>query len=220
MDSLLADRIGTSLRSMIRTQPARHERRDELLDELSTAVERLLERRMSYAEISVERLCQEAGTSRATFYQYFEDKGDLLSNLAEAALHDLGDTTEFWWHLPPGSGKAELQNAFRRTFALYREHHGVMRSLSESAAHDATMRERLHTIVRWAIDETAGHIRAGIADGTIDPTVEPDEAAQWLCWMFERGLYEIAGDPDEQALEPMLNAITGLIWNALYRDAR
>jgi AcrR family transcriptional regulator len=208
-----------TLRSVIRTQPVRQERRDELLADFSAVVEQLLDRGMIYAEISVERLCQEAGTSRATFYQYFEDKGDLLSNLAETALHDLGDTTDFWWHLPPGSGRAELQEAFRRTFALYREHHGVMRSLSETAAHDATMRARLHTIVRWAIDETAGHIRAGIADGTINPTVEPDETAQWLGWMFERGLYEIAGDPDEQALEPMLAAITGLIWNALYRDA-
>jgi AcrR family transcriptional regulator len=211
---------GTDLRSVIRTQPVRQERREELLKQLSTAVERLLERGVSYAEISVERLCEEAGTSRATFYQYFEDKAELLTTLAEAALHDLGDTTEFWWHLPPGSDKADLRAAFARTFALYREHHGVMRSLSETAAHDTAMRERLRGIVRWAIDETASHIEAGIAARTINPAVNPDLTAQWLCWMFERGLYEIAGDPDEQALDAMLDAITGLIWNALYRDAR
>jgi hypothetical protein len=140
--------------------------------------------------------------------------------LAEAALHDLADTTDFWWHLPVGSSKNDLQEAFRRTFALYRNHHGVMRSLSQSAAHDAAMRERLHTIVRWAIEETASHIRAGIDHGTVNPTVNPDASARWLCWMFERGLYEIAGEPDDQALEAMLAALTGLIWNALYRDIR
>jgi hypothetical protein len=38
--------------------------------------------------------------------------------------------------------------------------------------------------------------------------------------MFERGLYDIVGHVDEQALEPMLDAVTRLIWNALYRGCR
>jgi len=208
------------LRSVARTQPLREERKEQLLRELSAAVERLLDRGLAYAEISVVRLCQEVGTSRQTFYAYFRDKGELLSDLAAAALHDLGDTPEFWWHLPPGSSRADLREAFAKTFALYREHHGVMRSLSEAAAHDAEMRDRLQAILRWAIDETAAHIERGIADGTIRPSVNPLLAAQWLCWMFERGLYEIAGDVDDDALEGMLDAITGVTWNALYRDAR
>jgi AcrR family transcriptional regulator len=209
------------VRSVVRTQPPREERRDAIRDELSAAVERLLAGGATYAEISVERLCKEAGTSRATFYQYFEDKGDLLSQLAESALRDLGDTSEFWWHLPPGGGKGALQAAFLRTFALYREHHGVMRSLTESAAHDSAMRERLRSsIVGWAIAETAAHIREGIAEGTVNPDLDPEVSAEWLCWMFERGLYEIAGVTDEHALDAMLDALTGLIWNTLYRDVR
>jgi AcrR family transcriptional regulator len=209
------------VRSVVRTQPPREERRDSIRDELSAAVERLLEGGATYAEISVERLCQEAGTSRATFYQYFEDKGDLLSQLAEATLRDLGDTSEFWWHLPPGGGRDALEAGFRRTFALYREHRGVMRSLTESAAHDSAIRERLRsTILAWAIAETAQHIRAGIADGTVNPDLDPEVSAEWLCWMFERGLYEIAGVSDERTLDAMLEALTGLIWNALYRDVR
>jgi AcrR family transcriptional regulator len=203
---------------VIRTQPGRDQRRDDIRQDLSAAVEGLLNAGAAYSEVSVERLCEEAGISRATFYQYFEGKGDLLSQLAEAILRDLGDTTEFWWHLPPGSQQDALRETFRRTFELYREHRGVMRSLSEVAAHDSAMRERLDSIVGWAIAETAQHIREGIRSGTVNPSLDPDETAEWLCWMFERGLYEIAGSTDERALEPMLTAVTGLIWNALYRN--
>lgn len=208
------------MRSVVRTQPAREARKDELLRTLSAVVERLLDDGVAYAEMSVERLCLQAGISRPTFYLYFRDKGELLSDLAAAALHELGDTTEFWWHLPAGSTRDDLCAAFAKTFALYREHRGVMRSLSESAAHDAAMRERLRAIVAWAIDETTAHIEQGIADGTIRATVRPRLAAQWLCWMFERGLYEVAADPDADSLERTLDAVTALIWNALYRDVR
>jgi AcrR family transcriptional regulator len=208
------------VRSTIRTQPAREQRRSELLAELSAAVERLLGEGIIYSEISVERLCREAGISRPTFYQHFEDKGELLSEIAQAALHDLGDTAAFWWHLPPGSAWNDLRDAFARTFALYREHGGVMSALSETAAHDAGMRERLRSILDWAIDETTTHIELGISNGTVSSDVDPRMTAQWLCWMFERGLYEIAVQPDAVVTEPMLDAVTSLVWNALYRDVR
>lgn len=40
---------------------------------------RALGENLAFSEVSGERLCQSTGLSRATFYQYFEDKADLLS---------------------------------------------------------------------------------------------------------------------------------------------
>ena len=50
------------------------ERRELTSRRLLPAVERLLERE-TYAEISVEQIAEEAGISRSTFYNYYEDKG-------------------------------------------------------------------------------------------------------------------------------------------------
>jgi AcrR family transcriptional regulator len=207
------------MRSVTRTHPPREARRDAIRDDLAAAIERLFDQGLNYAEISVARLCEEAGTTRATFYQYFKDKRDLLQQLVEASLHALGDTTEFWWHLPDGSGRSELRDAFARTFALYRQHHGVMASMSETAAHDQAMRLHLNAIVDWAVEETSAHIEHGVATGTVNRDLDPQITAQWLCWMFERGLYDVAATSRQDTLEPMLDAITGLIWNALYRPA-
>lgn len=207
------------MRSVVRTHQGREHRRDELRAELSGAMERMLDAGVSFSELSVERLCQEAGISRGTFYLYFEDKGELLSAAASAALHELGDTTQFWWHLPAGSGKDELREAFRRTFDLYREHRAVMAAITEVAAHDAGMAANLQSIVAWAAHETAAHIQRGIDEGRVDPDVDPQATADWLCWMFERGLYGVASGRDEEDPELLLDAITGLIWNSLYRGA-
>jgi AcrR family transcriptional regulator len=207
------------MRSVVRTHQGREQRRDELRTELCEAMERMLDAGSSFPELSVERLCQEAGISRGTFYLYFDDKGELLTAAATAALHDLGDTTQFWWHLPPGSTKYDLRDAFRRTFDLYSEHRAVMTAVTEVAAHDAAMAANLRSIVAWAADETAAHIQRGIAEGRVDPHVDPRATADWLCWMFERGLYGIASGRDDEDPEQLLDAITGLVWNSLYRGA-
>jgi TetR/AcrR family transcriptional regulator, ethionamide resistance regulator len=208
------------LRSTARTVRPRLERRDELLRVLSTAVERLLESGLGYGEISVERLCQEAGISRPTFYLYFESKRELLSDLAEATLGEFGKSIAFWAALPVGKGPEDLVASFRQTFELYTEHQGVMKSLSETGAHDQAMRERLHSIVGSVIENAAAKIAHGIADGSVDPDLDPQTDAPWLCWMLERGLYDITVNPNEHEIDEMLTAITMLIWNALYRDVR
>lgn len=184
---------------------------------MSEAIERILQSGTTYSEVSVERLCRETGVSRVTFYQYFQDKADLLSQIAEATLRSLSVSELFWPHLSSRSDKEALRNAFGKIFAFYREHRGVMRSLTECGAHDSTSREHLRNIVDWAIRETTRCIEEGIRHGTVRPHPDPETRAEWLCWMFERGLYEVAGDLTEDDLERMLTAATGIVWNVLYR---
>ena len=65
----------------------------------------------SYTALSVERLVREAGISRATFYVYFEDKGDLLRALAEDFIERILGRGVDWWQLPPDATKADLRAA-------------------------------------------------------------------------------------------------------------
>ena len=80
------------------------ERRELTSRRLLPAVERLLERE-TYAEISVEQIAEEASISRSTFYNYYEDKGDLLRALTGDVMGAIIDATREWWMLPPARAR-------------------------------------------------------------------------------------------------------------------
>src|SRR5262245_53872352 len=134
----------------------------EVLDRLSGAVERLLAAGESYTNLSVARLVKEAGLARSTFYVYFEDKADLLSALTEEAVHELVETTRFWWDLPPEADRDDLRGALRRTYGAFLPHKGVMAAVVEVASYDAGVRERYDRLVARSIDQAAEHIEEGI----------------------------------------------------------
>src|ERR1700739_1830097 len=75
----------------------REQRRAQMERRLLDATERLMRDGASFTELSVDRLSNEAGISRASFYIYFEDKGHLLRRLARQVLGDLADPAARLW---------------------------------------------------------------------------------------------------------------------------
>jgi len=204
----------TPPRQSARTTP----RGRETLARLSAAVETLLEAGESYTNLSVARLVKEAGLSRTTFYVYFEDKADLLSALTEEAVHELVDTTRFWWDLPPDADRADLREALRSTYEAFVPHKGVMGSVVEVASYDTSVRERYDALVARSINEAAEHIEEGIRDGYVAGHLDPRPTAAWMCWMIERGLSYIGRPGHAEELENWLTGLTGIVWNTLYRS--
>ena len=82
-------------------QANRQERREQIERRLLDATERLMADGASFTELSVDRLATEAGISRASFYIYFEDKGDLLRRLAGQVFDDLAGRRRAWWGVSP-----------------------------------------------------------------------------------------------------------------------
>ena len=187
-------------------------------ERLSSAVERLLAAGESYTNLSVARLVKEAGIARSTFYVYFADKSELLSALTEEAVHELVETTRFWWDLPPDADRADLREALRRTYEAFLPHKGVMASVVEVASYDAGVRDRYDRLVARSIDEAAEHITDGIRDGYVAAHLDPRRTAAWMCWMIERGLNYIGRPGRESELESWLTGLTGIVWNTLYRE--
>jgi TetR/AcrR family transcriptional regulator, ethionamide resistance regulator len=187
-------------------------------EQLSGAVERLLAAGESYTNLSVARLVKEAGIARSTFYVYFADKSELLSALTEEAVHELVETTRFWWDLPPDADRADLREALRQTHEAFLPHKGVMASVVEVASYDAEVRDRYERLVARSIDEAAEHIEQGIRDGYVAGHLDPRRTAAWMCWMIERGLNYIGRPGHEAELESWLTGLTGLVWNTLYRE--
>lgn len=106
---------------------------------VASTVERLLTEGEPYSEISVQRIIEEAGVSRATFYAHFHGKSDVLVHLADTlresllALARKGD---------PGTGDdgvGRLTRFFTDVIALHRAHQGVLGAVREAATYDATV---------------------------------------------------------------------------------
>jgi AcrR family transcriptional regulator len=174
----------------------------------------------SYTALSVERIVKEAGISRATFYVYFEDKGDLLRTLTEDFVSRINEAASAWWNLRPGATKDDLYAAMRAIFDVYLPHKTVMAAVVEVASYDVGLRSLFGNLLEQTIAEVAGHIAHGQEQGSVDPRLDPDRTAAWLTWMAERGLYQLVAPANNGTkVERLLDALTDITWNTLYAGA-
>jgi AcrR family transcriptional regulator len=203
-----------------KTQSSRTERRGEIRDRLRAAAERLMAGGESYTELSVERLVKEAGISRATFYVYFEDKGDLLQALTEDFIQRIIEAATIWWELPADATKSDLRAAMRAIFDAYLPHKVVMSAVVEVASYDAGLSDLFGRLLERTIKEVAGHIAAGQKQGFVHKGLDPERTAAWLTWMAERGLYQLVAPANAAAVERLLTALTDITWNTLYEGTR
>jgi TetR/AcrR family transcriptional regulator, ethionamide resistance regulator len=202
------------------TQSSRAQRREEIRDRLRTAAEELMANEESYTELSVERIVREAGISRATFYVYFEDKGDLLRALAEDFMERILVAAATWWQLPADASKGDLRNAMRAIFDAYIPHKVVMAAVVEVASYDAALRQLFGELLNRTIAGVASHIALGQKEGYVEEGLDPERTAAWLTWMAERGLYQLVAPASGAAIDRLLEALTDITWNTLYAGAR
>jgi AcrR family transcriptional regulator len=191
------------------------ERRELNTRRLLPAVERLLEH-ATYPELSVDEMVAEADISRSTFYNYFEDKGDLLRALTGDVMGTITDATRVWWMLSPGASKQDLRAAVGHLFEVYSPHATLMRAVSESISHDPRVREEFTEYMRRGAEGIADYIRAGQEAGVLRPDVDAVWAAEWLVWMFERGLSQLSRPSADYEPERVVRAVVDILWKALH----
>ena len=201
-------------------QPPREERRALLTRHFVEVVEEWLEGGEAYSDISVERLIKAVDVSRSTFYVYFDDKGDLLSAMAEDVTQDLREAGSGWFELPAEAGRNELRAALRQLFMTYRQHRTLLGAITESAAYDPRVRREHLNLVEAAVSGLTGHIKAAQAANAAAPELDARRTAQWLTWMHERGLYELVGPATDAEMRRLLGAMTDLVWRTLYEGYR
>lgn len=163
--------------------PRAQKTRGRLLEALS---ELLAER--SVREVSVVDVARRAGTSPATFYQYFADVGEAILALAERAADEMpamGEIIEGSW-----AGEEGLERARQLVEAYldhWDEHRAVLRVRNLAA--DEGDERFLHVRVRASAPVGKGivrAIRAGQKAGRVDPKIVPRAAAAALGAVLER----------------------------------
>lgn len=197
----------------------RPDRRAEVAERLRGAVERLLREGETYASLSIERLMNEAGLSRSTFYAYFTDKGDLLRQWSTHASDATRAAAAAWVALGPDVSREQLRAALRRLIGDYQPHARVTAAIYDATVYDAALATETRAVMDAHRRHLADHVRRGQDEGWIDPALLPDETAAWICWMTERVLHQLVPDADAPTVDELADGLTGILWNVLYAPA-
>lgn len=203
--------------SVTRTPQARREaRRGRIERRLLAATERLMSGGASFTELSVDRLSAEAGISRASFYIYFTDKGDLLRRLAGHALGDLTDAAQSWWRVAWRNDPADIHRGMAGIIAGFRRHQRLLIALSEMSGYDPQVAATYRGLLTGIAGKLTAVIAAGQADGSIRGELPAEVTASALTWMVERTCQqELPGRPPEYDAE-LATTLTAIVHGALY----
>jgi len=200
-------------------QARRQERREQIERGLLDATERLMAGGVSYTELSVDKLATEAGISRASFYIYFEDKGDLLVRLAGQVFADLADAGERWWGVAQRRDPEDARAALNGIIAGYRRHQALLVALGEMAGYDPQVGHTYRQILSAISARFAAVIERGQADGSIRRELSATTVASSITWMVERACQqELPGRPASHDSE-LAEALSQIAWSALYLEA-
>jgi AcrR family transcriptional regulator len=199
-----------------KSQGGRGRRREDIRDRLLAAVETLLDEGQTYAEISVERLVQEAGISRSTFYVYFEDKGELLRAWFAQIREELKGAARDWWAIADDVQRDDVHAALAKIVETYQPHTPLMAAVFDAASYDGAVREEVEAMMATNTASLRKHIRDGQRGGWIASNLPADETAGWLTWMAERGFHLMLQTADRDEAKALVEAYTDVIWNALY----
>ncbi|GAA2554835.1 TetR/AcrR family transcriptional regulator [Mycolicibacterium diernhoferi] len=209
-----------SVTRVTRRSPAnRQERREQIERKLLDATDRLMADGTSFTELSVDRLATEAGISRASFYIYFEDKGDLLRRLAGQVFADLTEDAAKWWVVAGRRDPADVLAAMTAIVASYRRHQPVLLALNEMAGYDAAVGETYRDLLNGISAQFTEVIEAGQADGSIRPGLPAATTASSLVWMVERSCQQNLPTRPTSYDAELAASLTQIIRGALYLAA-
>lgn len=186
--------------------------RDATEQRILDATYELLAGGASLARLSVSRIAEAAGVSRATFYLHFPDKRELVARLAERHLSEFSEITNPF--LESGdAGRDQLVLVIRALVENWRTHAGVLAGLIELAAYDEGAREAWSRVVR--------NIAASITQGLRRFRPDLDEAraetlGELIAWMGERACHQMVGvGADERDVERVADALTEAVWRII-----
>jgi TetR/AcrR family transcriptional regulator, ethionamide resistance regulator len=199
-----------------KNQGDRAARRAEVHARMVAAMERLLEEGGSFTELSVERLAEEAGISRSTFYTYFEDKGHLLREITAEIIGQLGGIAREWWERAEDVERDELKAIVLRLFQHYRQHYTLLAAVADTSIHDPAVRETYEGMADLFISELTTMIARRQKAGSISADVPAKQVAQFLVWMHERTAYHEARVATPKRIERLAEANTLIVWNVIY----
>ena len=171
------------MRPVTRRQAGHHAARSAATRaQVIRTLEHLLDAGEPFSEISVQRILEEAGVSRATFYSHFQSKSDLLVQLTDELRQSLLALAQ-QWERGAGEGAADrLAQFFEDVLTVHRAHQGVLTAVREAASYDASVAD-FYTANLEGFDETMLRaLRSEQAAGATPADVDAPSASRIIIW--------------------------------------
>lgn len=187
-------------------------RRDATEQRILDATTKLLDGGASLAGLSVARIVEAAGVSRATFYLHFSDKRELVARLAETELASFDLVTSDFFETPDADREA-LAAAADKLVVLWRAHAGVLSSLIELAEYDPDSQTTWQSV----IDSIAARIATVLQERRPELSANQCETlAQIIAWAGERSCHQMIGRESTAAQARRVAAgLTEAIWRII-----
>jgi TetR/AcrR family transcriptional regulator, ethionamide resistance regulator len=199
------------------TQRSRSDRRSEWQGRFLAGTEKLLSEGNAFTDLSVDRLAAAAGTTRATFYVYYEDKGHLLRQLSRHVMVELQDAAQQWWQSAARRDPHDLLAAVKAVVASYRRHQALMSAVVETAGYDPSVASDFQALMGDFEAATRDVIEQGHSAGVIGD-LPAGEVACALVWMVERTCYQAVRSTPPDNDDQIAVALAEIIWRTLYLE--
>ncbi|MFW6189772.1 MAG: TetR/AcrR family transcriptional regulator [Planctomycetota bacterium] len=144
-----------------------------------------------YHEVTLDRICEEAGVGKGTIYRYFENKEDLYHQIILRGLDEMVEWIEQVEEEceDPGEG---LREAARRLTEFYTEHRSLISLMWSEQFRGSKYKKQVWKKSRRKSDKVvkvlAGFVRRGVQEGRYRlGAFSPAAAARLLMGMLRTG---------------------------------
>jgi TetR/AcrR family acrAB operon transcriptional repressor len=169
--------------------------------------------KVGYDAARLKDIAEQAGVTRGAIYHHFEGKADLYCILVGEAWDRIEPLIE--GAIKEGGSMVDIiKRVFVRKMA-YTAKDDVFRAVNELQFFKTGMSPDLVDSVKWkregfrqGVDGVAEAVRAGIAEGSIRPNIDPIKAGianialqtgLTILWMIDPDLFSLAGDAEDFA---------------------
>lgn len=170
----------------VRRKPEDGER--EILD----AAEKLLAK-SDFRDLTVDRVMSRTGMVRSAFYNYFENRNELIMRLVQRIEAEMMDAAAIWLEDASDDPAPAIENGLLKVAEIYARHGRVLRAIHEASYHDEEVeRYYRYGLIENFIAAVAARLRAENETGRADID-DPDEVARALLVMNSNMFVERLG---------------------------
>lgn len=192
----------------------RRRRPEDARREILDAADRLFRRHPSH-EVTVTMIMGQTTLSRKSFYVYFRDRHELISELVRP-LRRRGDEAMRPFLDPGRSAITAGREALLGVARLYAEHGELLRALAEAAGRDPEAARAWRGFVEPVRDAVVARVRGEVEAGRVPPDLDVEETVRALMAMNLACFFDqLAGRP-EADVEGLVSVLHRIWTRVLY----
>jgi len=189
----------------VRRKPEDGER--EILD----AAEALLEEH-DFRDLTVDEVMGGTGMVRSAFYNYFENRNELVMRLLQRIEAEMMEASAKWLDQPLDDPAAGIEAGLLEVAQTYARHGRVLRAIHEASYHDREVELYYRQgLIQNFIGAVAARIRAENEAGRADVD-DPEEVARALLVLNANLFVERLGGGRDAEAPQAVAATLALIW--------